>query len=533
MKTWSVMSEGVRFIAQARGPLLLASAYYLGAQLAFLIGTLSDKIFAPFWPPNVILFCTLMAVPYRRWPLYIAVVFPPHVVAELGVNMGWLQNMVAFVTNCMVAALSAFCLRTLLPVSSSLDSFRSALIYVLVAAVGNPAVCALGGALVRVTEEGDLLNYGLYWQQWYIANALASLTLGAAILAWMHDSDEWAEFREPARLAEALALTISLVLTCIVAFKADPSASRNLQPVLLYAPFPIVLWAAVRFRVKGASAAILLVTIVSIAETLHGPTVFMHATAEDNVLALQLFLSALAVPVLLLAASVAGLRRAEHTTATLTGILLGAQDDERRYVANRLHEHIAQNIVAATWIAQHIQKLLPPKEQPVAQELEGTLHRATRDVRSLSYLLHPPLLEEGGVSVALRALVDECVTKRGIVVNLDIGEDVGRLPPRMELAIFRLVEDALASIDNSSATRIRISKEAKDAGKSMLLTVGLDNTTPVHSLRQKLRAMTGRTPVGSLALVRMRERLRSIGGSLDIHPTPGDLRLQVTIPIVE
>ena len=92
-------------LSEVQGPLLVGVAYYLGAQAAFLIGTLTDKIFAPFWPPNAILFCALAVVPYRRWPHYIVAVLPAHIIAELGVGMGWTQLIVAFATNSMVALL--------------------------------------------------------------------------------------------------------------------------------------------------------------------------------------------------------------------------------------------------------------------------------------------------------------------------------------------------------------------------------------------------------------------------------------------
>src|SRR6476619_5178298 len=87
---------------------LLSVAYFLGAQAAFLIGTLSDRIFAPFWPPNVVLFCTLLLVPKRKWWLYIAAVFPAHLIAEATVAMPILRSLVAFGTNCMLALLSAW-----------------------------------------------------------------------------------------------------------------------------------------------------------------------------------------------------------------------------------------------------------------------------------------------------------------------------------------------------------------------------------------------------------------------------------------
>src|SRR5215475_9389920 len=84
----------------SQAPILVSLAYYLGAEAAFYIGTLSDRIFAPFWPPNIVLFCTLLLVPRRRWWLYIAAAFPAHVIAEIGVGMPVAQLLVAFLTNC-------------------------------------------------------------------------------------------------------------------------------------------------------------------------------------------------------------------------------------------------------------------------------------------------------------------------------------------------------------------------------------------------------------------------------------------------
>src|SRR5215475_2194922 len=165
-------------------PLVVAIAYWVGAQAAFLVGTLSDKIFAPFWPPNVILLAALLTTPVRQWPLYVLACFPAHVLAELGVGMGWLQLFIAFATNCSVALLSATGLRVLFPGRFVINSFDTALLYVLVAVVGSPAICALGGAFVRVSGGGEMADYGLYWQQWFFSNALGSLTLGAAILSW-------------------------------------------------------------------------------------------------------------------------------------------------------------------------------------------------------------------------------------------------------------------------------------------------------------------------------------------------------------
>src|SRR5690242_7574463 len=128
------------------GALLLAVAYYLGAEAAFFVGTLSDKIFAPFWPPNIVLLCALLLSPTRRWWLFIVAVFPAHVIAEIGVGMGAQQLLVAFATNCAVAMVNAAALRRLTGGPPWFGSLRNACLYIAVTAVASPALVALGGA---------------------------------------------------------------------------------------------------------------------------------------------------------------------------------------------------------------------------------------------------------------------------------------------------------------------------------------------------------------------------------------------------
>src|SRR5262245_64163619 len=129
--------------AALKGPALLALIYLLGAEVAFYIGTLSDRIFALFWPPNVILFCALMIVPQRDWWLYIAAAFLAHVVAERGVGMPAPQLLVAFATNCMVALLNAYAVRRFVGDPPWFGNFRKASIYIVITAGIAPAVSAL------------------------------------------------------------------------------------------------------------------------------------------------------------------------------------------------------------------------------------------------------------------------------------------------------------------------------------------------------------------------------------------------------
>jgi signal transduction histidine kinase len=518
------------------GPILAAIAYYIGAEAAFLVGTLSDNIFAPFWPPNIVLFCALALVPYRRWLFYIAAVFPSHLIAELGVGMSWPQLWIAFSTNTMVALLNAFGVRYLLGKPPWLDSFYKAVVYILITAVSSPAVSALGGAFVRIAGSGEIGNYWSFWEEWYVANALANLTLGAVLLTCIAKGNDWAEVGSRLQRAEALLLAVGLALACIVAFKADSLTTRGYLPAFLYLPLPLILCAAVRFRAVGASAAILIVTITSISVTLNGPTVFVGAESEANVLALQLFLMALSVPVLLLGASIEELRRTEHMTACLARFVLATQDDERRRIAKNLHDGVGQNLVAATWMTERMQRKLPVSEQPVAGELEDVLQVSISAVRALSYLLHPPLLDEAGLESALRARVDSYFACSGIEVALKIGGSLGRLPPDVELTIFRIVEEALTNVkQHSGSASARISIEQGIGAEEIVLTVedagrGMPD---MGNAPARLQGILATVKGPGLGLARVRERLRLIGGKLEIRSAAGKTTVRAIIPVAD
>ena len=123
------------------GRLAVALAYYLGAELAFWIGTLS-YFFAPLWPPNMILFCALLLAPYRSWWLYIAAALPAHVIAETGMGMDPLALMGAFACNIALALSSAAALRRFSDGPPWLDTMAKAWTFILVVALGAPALVA-------------------------------------------------------------------------------------------------------------------------------------------------------------------------------------------------------------------------------------------------------------------------------------------------------------------------------------------------------------------------------------------------------
>ena len=514
---------------------VLALAYYLGAQAAFYVGTLSDRIFAPFWPPNVILFCALLLVPLRRWWLCIAAAFPAHVVAEIGVGMGAAQLLVAFVTNCAVATLNAYGVRRLMVGPDWFGTLRQAVTYVLITVIVSPAVCALGGAFVPLLSNGEIDSYWVSWAHWYGANALASATLGPVFMTWWRLRAAAPAPTGGGRVEMALMLS-GLIGACALAFGAGPGAvPAGFVPTLLYLPLPFVLWATIRFGDKGASAAIFVVTIVAVWRNLQGTTLFDGGNAGQNVLALQAFLTVLSVPVLLLGATIEQLRRAEGTMQELAGALLRVQDEERRKVARQLHDGTGQNLAGASLIASRVHKDVPePMRRPI-RDLSDILQQSVRELRTLSQGLHPPLLDELGLALALRSHVNDFSQYSGIAVDLSL-PTIERLPGDVELALFRVIEEALTNVyrdSDSTSARIRLAIREEGSARELALTVEGFGTGVRSGIRVSLLSgrAVGSLEASGLGVQGMRERLRQIGGRLKIDSASGRTVMTATVPL--
>jgi integral membrane sensor domain MASE1/anti-sigma regulatory factor (Ser/Thr protein kinase) len=536
-----VLPESRRSVLKSlKAPIFVAIAYYLGAQAAFAVGTLSDRIFAPFWPPNVVLFCTLILVPKHRWWLYIATAFPAHVLAELSVGMPAGQQLVAFATNCMVATLNAWGVQRFLKEPPWFGTLRNASIYIMITAGISPAISAFGGAFVQILGEGRIDNYWAHWGYWYISNALGSVTLGPIFLTWF-DRRSWAERLNPRRMIEAAILGLGLgIVVAFVFHSGRGTVESGFLPALLYSPLPFILWAAIRFGQRGASGAVLVVTIVSIWQNLHESTVFVGDSPERNVLALQFFLIGIAVPVLFLGAVIDELGRTGLAMRELAGSLLRVQDEERRRIARELHDSTGQNLTAASLLVSRLEATAPAPSATVAAELGEILRQSMVEIRTVSYLLHPPLLDGIGLDMALRTFLQGFSKRTGIDVELDLPQEIGRMPSPVELVLFRVIQEALTNVwrhSGSKTARIELIQQDTSEGQLVTLSIedfgrGIPRNVRVSTLS---RAKALHSVSTGLGLIGMRERLHQIGGSLEIESSSGGtvIRAIVTLPEFE
>jgi signal transduction histidine kinase len=516
-----------------QGPVLLAIAYYLGAEAAFFVGTLSDKIFAPFWPPNVILFCVLLLVPQKRWWMYIAAAFPAHVIAEVGVGMPAGQLIVAFVTNCCVALINAIAVRRIIGDPPWFSGLRKASSYVLIAGGIGPATAALGGAFVPILGGGPIEKFWTYWAYWYVANALPNLTLGPVFLTWMSEDvragleSRWAKI-------EAAFLGVSLVVVCTLAFHISAgTVGSGFLPALLYSPLPFILWATLRFGTKGATTAVLIVTVVLIWRASNGPSLFIGADPETNVLALQVFLIGIAIPVLLLGASIDDLRQTGQRMRHLAGSVLAAQDEERRRIARELHDTTGQNLIAAGMLLSRVGTETSEAGQPPLQQLKEMMQNSVRDLRTVSYLLHPPLLDEGGLELALPHYIEGFSKRSGLKVDFELCPDLNKLPSDVALALFRVVQEALTNVarhSGSDSALIRLERKTAKGRRSLVLTISDTGRGLPKSAQRSALSGPGVLPSGGVGLSSMQERLAQTGGSLKITSDAGGTTVMAMIP---
>jgi signal transduction histidine kinase len=207
-------------------------------------------------------------------------------------------------------------------------------------------------------------------------------------------------------------------------------------------------------------------------------------------------------------------KRTEESLRLLSGQLLQLQDQERRRIARELHDSAGQTLAALGMnlsLAQSEDGNIAPRAAKAIQESVGLVQELSRELRTISYLLHPPLLDEVGLASGLRSYLDGFRERSKISVDLEISEDLGRLQQDLETAIFRIVQECLTNIhrhSESPVARIRIGRsdgqvslEVEDRGKGIP--------------QEKREAMdSGGTP--GVGIRGMRERLRQLGGTLEI-----------------
>jgi signal transduction histidine kinase len=218
----------------------------------------------------------------------------------------------------------------------------------------------------------------------------------------------------------------------------------------------------------------------------------------------------------------------QNATRSLSGRILVLQDEERRRMARGLHDSLGQYLAA---LKMNLDQFASEqaRQAAIASESSAIVEKCLAETRTISHLLHPPLLDECGFDSAARLYIEGFSRRSGIVVEFDAPPDAIRLHPELELALFRTVQEALTNVHkHAGATAAIISLKMDD--KDVRLEIS-DNGRGIPQERLS-DLLYGATEVG-VGLAGMRERVRQLNGTFEIRSNGTGTVVAVTTPRVE
>jgi PAS domain S-box-containing protein len=216
-----------------------------------------------------------------------------------------------------------------------------------------------------------------------------------------------------------------------------------------------------------------------------------------------------------------------ETVQTLSSSLMHVQDDERRHIARELHDSAGQTLTVLGMNLAMVSQLAgagDPQLREQVSEAQKAVEQLTQEIRTASYLLHPPLLDEIGVAAVLKWYVEGLAERSGLKISLDLPEDLGRFSRDAELVVFRVVQECLTNIHRHSGSKtaaIRlalcdgvVAVEVQDSGKGMS--------------DEKLAEIE--SSASGVGVRGMRERVRQLGGQIRIHSDASGTTVSITLP---
>jgi PAS domain S-box-containing protein len=225
-----------------------------------------------------------------------------------------------------------------------------------------------------------------------------------------------------------------------------------------------------------------------------------------------------------------GRKQAEGTLRRLSGQLLQAQDEERRRIARDLHDSTGQKLTALQMTLGSLKDpiaKLDPKSRKAFRECLALAKQSARELRSLTHLLHPPMLEQFGLADTLRWFVREFGRRSGIAVSLKVPSQIGHLPRDLATTLFRIVQEALRNVQqHSGSKKVKVSLvlnskqvvlEVRDFGHGIVIPSAAKRPQGVPSL--------------GIGITGMRERVEQVGGELQVSSSGKGTVLRAVLPV--
>jgi signal transduction histidine kinase len=229
-----------------------------------------------------------------------------------------------------------------------------------------------------------------------------------------------------------------------------------------------------------------------------------------------------------IAVDVTARRNAEEALRKLSGRLLGIQDQERRRIARELHDSLGQYL-AALKIALELlgASTSPEKSKALLAECTDVVEKSIVETRTLSHLLHPPLLDEAGFASAASWFVTGFSQRSGIPVALELPDDLPRLSEGVEIALFRVLQESLTNVhrhSRASSAEIKVEVDAEE----ITMEVSDHGRGMPERVLQQLRGDGTRLGVG---LAGMRERIHELGGTFEVSSGGNGTTIRAVVPL--
>lgn len=529
----------------ALAALLVGVAYYVGAQIGFAL-TFQPHPVSTLWPPNSILFATLLLSQRRAWWFFLLAAFPAHLLVQINAEIPTAMILCWFVSNCSEALIGASILRYLIRSEFRFDNTYHVWVFILASLLGPFLSSFIDAGFVVLNQFGNSPYWDVFRMRFF-SNVLASVTLVPLIVTWRRAALATLKIASWKRYLEAGLLVVGLVIVGVVSFSSRISGG-NSRPALLYLPLPLLLWAAIRFGPRGSSVALMLVSLFEIWAAIHGLGPFATQSPELNALSVQLFLILASIPLMFLAAlikerdkakeiaseeeqrlelaldseqrasralseSQEKLRQSHHQVRKLLGRLIDVQEAERRRISRELHDDLNQKIATLSMNISQLKRKVPLRDGDLVNELDQLRETAsglTDEVRRLSHQLHPAVLEHLGLVPALQSYIASFSNEERIDVQFtaEIGEE--RIPFQTSICLYRVAVEALRNVARHSGAgtaavslkRVRddLVLRVSDSGK------GFDVEMFKHG--------------GGLGLISIEERLRLLRGECEVSSGP-------------
>jgi signal transduction histidine kinase len=491
---------------------ILVAAYFGSGKLGLLLADVYGNV-TPIWPTTGIALAAILLGGYRLWPGIALGAFLVN--ASTGVPLAAAFGIA--VGNTLEAVSGAYLLHRVSGFRNPPERLRDVLGFALLAAGLSTMVSAsIGVTSLGVVGVIPWSDYGAAWQVWWLGDAVGDLVVAPVLLMWEGQPRiSGRPFRIAAEAGAVLLCVVAVGQLMLGGWVATPGAPY----LLLYAVFPFLMWAALRFGQYGAATATLVMSGIAIWGTAQGFGPFPGGTLTERLTLVQTFIAVVAVTFQVLSAAITSRNRVEEALRqeaarlqALSHRLVEVQEAERRHLARELHDQIGQELTGLKLTLEMNTRASRADEAKISLgQAQGLVNDLIARVRDMALHLRPVMLDDLGLLPTLLWHLEQYTAQTNVHVKLEHRGLDRRFAPDLETAAYRIVQEALTN----AARHARVS----DVTVRLWAT---QDTLGVQILDQGEGFDAEAAPAAgtSSGLAGMRERATLLGGQLTVESAP-------------